>query len=65
MQCVTATQSIIILANSIHSSMNSLETGNEYFTKPTSVGNKPGYIRTAAARHVVLLGAGAVVICLE
>ena len=36
------------LANSIHSSMNSLETDNEYFTKPTSVRNRPGYIRTAA-----------------
>ena len=37
--------------------MNSLKTVNEYFTKPTSVGYKPGYIRTAAARHVVMLGA--------
>ena len=36
------------LANSIHSSMNSLETDNEYFPKPTSVRNRPGYIRTAA-----------------
>ena len=35
------------LANSIHSSMNSLETDNEYFPKPTSVRNRPGYIRTA------------------
>ena len=40
---------------SIHSSMNSLKTVNEYFTKPTSVGNKPGYIRTAATMYVVLL----------
>ena len=40
--------SLIILANSIHSSMNSLETDNEYFTKPTSVRNKSGYIRRAA-----------------
>ena len=36
------------LANSIHSSMNSLETDNEYFTKPTSVRNKSGYIRRTA-----------------
>ena len=35
------------LANSIHSSMNSLETDNEYFPKPTSGRNRPGYIRTA------------------
>ena len=36
-------RSLIILANSIHSSMNISKAVNEYFTKPTSVRNKPGY----------------------
>ena len=39
--------SLIILANSIYSSMNNLEDFNEYFTKPTSIRNKSWYIRSA------------------
>ena len=37
---------LIMLANSIHSSMNSLEDLNEYFTKPTTVRNRSWYIRS-------------------